>query len=435
MYKMFLFSIFFQVAGFGQNYTSYFTGDTSNITTNPKGGVCLMGGATEDDNAMKWFLQQANGGDILVLRATGSDGYNDYLYTTLGIPVNSVETVVCNNANASNDLYLAERIQRAEAIWFAGGDQWTYITYWRNTPVDSLVNRAIAERNIVIGGTSAGMVIQGQHYFSAENGTVTSATAMANPFGNLVTVDNAPFIENEYLVNVITDTHFDSPDRRGRLATFLARIYADNGTYGKAIACDEYTAVCIDTNGIARVYGGYPAYDEEAYFVQANCDLVVQAPEICSAGLPLTWNLGSQALKVYRVKGTAAGSNSFDLNDWKSVGGNGDWLDWSVNAGVFSEIPSVSIDCVLDLGVEADSFMLPIYPNPSTNKLKIETNGMDLSAAKIIMYNSLGQEISVPVSTASTNFIELNTSGLENGIYCLSVRLGNKIMCRKIVKQ
>ena len=258
---------------------------------------------------------------------------------------------------------------------------------------------------------------------------------MANPFGNLVTVDNAPFIENEYLVNVITDTHFDSPDRRGRLATFLARIYADNGTYGKAIACDEYTAVCIDTNGIARVYGGYPAYDEEAYFVQANCDLVVQAPEICSAGLPLTWNLGSQALKVYRVKGTAAGSNSFDLNDWKSVGGNGDWLDWSVNAGVFSEIPSVSIDCVLDLGVEADSFMLPIYPNPSTNKLKIETNGMDLSAAKIIMYNSLGQEISVPVSTASTNFIELNTSGLENGIYCLSVRLGNKIMCRKIVKQ
>lgn len=46
--------------GFGQNYTSYFTGNSSDITTNPIGGVCLMGGATEDDNATKGFLQIVN---------------------------------------------------------------------------------------------------------------------------------------------------------------------------------------------------------------------------------------------------------------------------------------------------------------------------------------------------------------------------------------
>ena len=55
-----------------------------------------MGGATEDDNAMKWFLQRANGGDVLVLK-TGSNGYNAYFYSELGIPLNSVETIVCNN--------------------------------------------------------------------------------------------------------------------------------------------------------------------------------------------------------------------------------------------------------------------------------------------------------------------------------------------------
>jgi hypothetical protein len=44
---------------------------------------------------MKWFLQRANGGDILVLRTTGSNGYNSYLYSGLGVTVNSVETIVC----------------------------------------------------------------------------------------------------------------------------------------------------------------------------------------------------------------------------------------------------------------------------------------------------------------------------------------------------
>lgn len=61
------------------------------------------------------------------------------------------------------------------------GNQWTYVSYWRNTPVDSLVNKAIAERNVVVGGTSAGMAIMGNYYFSAENGTVTSGQALANP--------------------------------------------------------------------------------------------------------------------------------------------------------------------------------------------------------------------------------------------------------------
>ena len=142
--------------GFAQNYTSYYTGNT-NIITNPSGGVCLMGGATEDDNAMKWFLQRADGGDVLVLRASGSNGYNSYLYSGLGILVNSVETIVCNNALASNEPYIIQKIQEAEAIWFAGGDQWNYISYWRNSLVDNAINQAIQQRNIVIGGTSAGI--------------------------------------------------------------------------------------------------------------------------------------------------------------------------------------------------------------------------------------------------------------------------------------
>jgi len=60
---------------FAQPYTSYFTGNSTDVATTPLGGLCLMGGATESDPAMVWFLERASGGDVLVLRASGSDGY------------------------------------------------------------------------------------------------------------------------------------------------------------------------------------------------------------------------------------------------------------------------------------------------------------------------------------------------------------------------
>lgn len=246
MKSILLFTIALAFNSFSQSYTSYFTGNSIDISTTPSGGICMMGGATEHDEAMKWFLQRANGGDVLVLRTSGSDGYNDYMYTDLGVSVNSVETIVFNNSSASNDAYVQQKIQQAEAIWFAGGDQWNYISYWRDTPVEAYVNEAITIRNAVIGGTSAGMAIQGGYYFSAENGTVTSASALANPFDSRVTVDSTAFLENEYLSDVITDSHYDDPDRKGRHVAFLARMNSDYGIAGKGIACNEYTAVCID---------------------------------------------------------------------------------------------------------------------------------------------------------------------------------------------
>ena len=90
-----------------QSYTSFFTGDPADVSTTPDFGICLMGGAAENDNAMIWFLEKANGGDVLVLRASGSDGYNNYFFSELGVTINSVETLVINDASAAEDpMYL-----------------------------------------------------------------------------------------------------------------------------------------------------------------------------------------------------------------------------------------------------------------------------------------------------------------------------------------
>jgi cyanophycinase-like exopeptidase len=420
--------------GFGQNYTSYFTGSATDIITNPSGGVCLMGGATEDDNAMKWFLQRANGGDILVLRTTGSNGYNSYLYSGLGVTVNSVETIVCNNALASSDPYVIQKIQQAEAIWFAGGNQWTYINYWRNSPVDSAINQAIQQKNIVIGGTSAGMAIQGKYYFSSQNGTVTSGTALTNPFNTLVTVDSSAFINNNFLDNIITDTHFDNPDRKGRLVTFLARIHTDYGVYANAIACDEYTAVCIDTNGIARVFGGHPTYDDNAYFIQSNCELTIQSPENCSSGNPLTWNLGGQALKTYQIKGDNTGSKTFNLNTWQT-GTGGTWYNWYVSNGSFSEQPGTAINCSpLATNDFNSNTEIVIYPNPTRDKLTIRANDLSFNINKIYLYNQVGQNLPLNI-TQIGNEIKVDLNYFQKGIYLLIIegKQGEKYL-NKIIR-
>jgi cyanophycinase-like exopeptidase len=406
--------------GIKANYSAYRIGNTKDTITQATGGICLMGGATEDDNAMKWFLQRASGGDIVVLRTSGSDGYNTYLYSDLGIPVNSVETIVCNNAAASYEPYIVQKIQKAEAIWFAGGDQWTYITYWRNTPIDSAINDAISRRNIVIGGISAGMAIQGKYYFTAQNGTVNSANCLANPYNTKVTIDSALFLKNAVLNNTITDTHFDNPDRKGRLITFLARIYADYGIVAKAIACDENTAVCIDNNGIARIFGGYPAYDDNAYFIQSNCGISNNLPEQCIAEKPLTWDRQKSAIKVYKIKGDKTGSAIFDLKNWQK-GNGGEWHNWSVSDGSFLEKKSDSINCnPLSVNDIKSEIKMIVFPNPVHDKLNISINTCTISLDHISIYDMLGNHI--PQKFLITdNTIIADITGLYNALYFLRI--------------
>jgi cyanophycinase-like exopeptidase len=320
-----------------QAYTTWTVGSATDVAPQPTGGICLMGGATENDSAMVWFLRRANGGDVLVLRASGSDGYNAYFHSELGVAINSVETIRFNNASAANDPYIHDRITKAEAIWFAGGDQWNYISYWRGTAIAGLISQAVVDRNVVIGGTSAGMAILGGAYFSAQVGSVTSAQALADPYHPFMTVDQEPFLDIPYLQDVITDTHYDNPDRCARHMAFLARAYADSTVVYKGIACNEYTAICIDGNGLARVFGEWPQYQEYAYFIQMNCERPLGA-ETCSPGMPLTWDRQGMAVKAYKVPGTWQGNNTFDVFGWRQ-GNGGDWEDWSIVQGVFSTTP------------------------------------------------------------------------------------------------
>ena len=300
-------------------------GDASDVKTNTTGGACLMGGSTDVDEAFIWMINKSGGGDFVVIRADNSTGYNSYIYNLIPGRVNSVETIVIAKSTDAKSDVIAQKIKNAEALFIAGGDQKNYVTIWKNTPVEDAINYLVNIKKIPVGGTSAGCAILGSSYFAALAGTVTSAEAMANPYSPLVTLEHDDFLNLPYLQNTITDQHFSQRDREGRLITFMARMVKDFGKNPRGIAVDEQTAVCIDENGIAKVFGL-----NNAFFLQKTNE----GPEECTPGVPLTWNKNQQAINVYRIAGSAEGNGSFDLTNYtKATGGN--WLYYYVTYGMF----------------------------------------------------------------------------------------------------
>lgn len=98
----------------------------------------------------------------------------------------------------------------AEALFIVGGDQYDYVKYWKGTPVEDAIH-TLAKRNVPIGGTSAGLAILGEFLFSAQNDTVYSDDALANPYNRRVTLDR-DFLTLPNMGNVITDGHLDYRD-------------------------------------------------------------------------------------------------------------------------------------------------------------------------------------------------------------------------------
>ncbi len=426
MKKFYFIVLFFPGILLGQNYTSYFTGNPDDVSTDHQFGVCLMGGAAESDEAMRWFLEKADGGDVLVLRASGSDGYNDYFYSELGVSVNSVETIVVHYADGAVDPYVLQKVAQAEAIWFTGGNQWNYVSYFKGNAMQDALNHHVNVKQAAIGGTSAGMAILGSYYFDARNGTVNSAQALSNPYVSRVSLGYNDFLEVPFLENVVTDTHYDNPDRRGRHTVFLARMATDHGVRSFGIASEEFTAVCIDADGTARVFGEYPDFQDFAYFLQANCTHEFE-PETCEPGTPLHWQRENEAIKVYKVPGTVTGENYFELDLWEN-GSGGTWEHWYVENGNFIAEPGSSIDCSTVSVEEMDFTQLVLTPNPVSNTLQVIYD----KPLKVEVFDILGQRL-LRKNTQALDFIDF--SELRPGIYFVRTTCADSERVFRIVKK
>lgn len=299
----------------GKRYSYYRVGSANDIITATTAGTVLMGGGTDVDAAFQWMCEKAGNGDFLVIRTTGTDAYNPYIYD-LCPGVNSVATLIVPTAVGANDPFVVSAIRSAEAIWIAGGDQSTYITYWKGTALQSELNSAI-DRGVPVGGTSAGMMVLTQFVYSALlSQGVTSSQALADPFTKYITLDR-DFVGIDLLSNTIGDSHFVTRDRMGRELAFMCRVAANGWTQApRGIAVDEQTALLIGGSGGTTVAG-----IGTAYFLAAP-----GPAKVCQAKKPLTY----ENVAVYRVRT----GGTFDLARWAGSGG----VSYSVSAtaGVLS---------------------------------------------------------------------------------------------------
>jgi cyanophycinase len=280
-------------------YEYYLTGNAADVKPATRAGFVLMGGGKDVDAAFRWLVERAGGGDVVVLRASGSDGYNRYIHE---MGADSVESIVVKTPEAARDAFVLEKIRHAEALWIAGGDQWNYVRVWGASPMREAM-QSLIDRGVPVGGTSAGLAVLGQFVFTAERDSVTSAQALADPFDERVKIGE-DFVKIPALRGIITDTHFVKRDRLGRLLTFLARILQDGkATEARAIAVDERTAALVEPDGVVAIAGEGPVY-----FLRAQ-----GKAEVCKAGTPLTFG----KISVYRVKS----GDSFDLKKWAGRGG------------------------------------------------------------------------------------------------------------------
>jgi cyanophycinase len=243
-------------------YRYFRVGNRADVTTKTKPGFALIGGGKDLDAAFLWMCKRSGGGDFLILRATGTDAYNPYIQNLCH--VNSVATLVIPNKAAAEDSFVAETISTAEAIFISGGDQANYINFWRDTPVQKSLNAAIA-KGVPIGGTSAGLAVQGEYIYSAQNDPpegpdLTSRLALENPFHHQVVIAHC-FLNDPALKGTVTDTHFDTRNRMGRLLVFMTRILA-SGSFPlvKGMGVDEQTAFLMEPDGKGVVVGRGAVY-------------------------------------------------------------------------------------------------------------------------------------------------------------------------------
>lgn len=334
--------------------------------------LVVMGGGPDVDEAYRWMIEsagisRATGGRFVVIRTAGTDAYDPYFYfsderdSTSTPPVEgfvggaymgltSAETLIITSREAANDPFVNAVVRSANALWIAGGDQTTYIDFWKGTKLQASLED-LMQRNVPLGGTSAGANVLGQFVFYAANGSVSSSEALSDPYNEFMSFDPAPFYRRSFLdipalQTTFVDPHFDERDRMGRLVTFMSRTMRETGRSGcpggiinapwqaRGIGIGVETALKIYKRGLhyvaRRVTNPSTTSNSAVHFLTLGAP-----PAVCGARKPIT---------VYGVRAQrlADSTTEFNLTHWWNLGLGSPWLyQYSVDEHAGVQSPAV----------------------------------------------------------------------------------------------
>ena len=257
----------------------YLTGDPADAPNKAVGGPALLiigGGREVPETYAARALPVANGGDIVVIRASGSDGYNSFFDELVEGPLkpHSVETIMLDSPEKANSDYAVWALKNAEMIWMAGGDQSRYLNAWKGTRSHKAIEEAYAG-GALLGGTSAGLAVIGEFIYDPdETSSAAGEDSILNPYDERINI-SGDFLNLPLLRGYITDSHFRNRDRMGRSLAFMARLRQEGRTETITnIAISEKTSLFIDKDGQGVVDGLQEVYilaeDEQTRRVQVE---------------------------------------------------------------------------------------------------------------------------------------------------------------------
>lgn len=227
------------------------------VSVLPQGSLLMMGGGGDVyykgawvEPVYIWFVQRADSGKIINIDVSSvAQGYADDFISCGADPASHPMQIATKTA--ANDSAIYRELISAQGIFIEGGDQWDYINTWKSTLVEDAIHN-VFNNGGVIGGTSAGLAVQGSVSFSARYGTLHPEDAAYDPYSA-----DMQFEDNflQILPGVLTDSHFHPRGRLGRLVPMLARRIQDHKEDLIGIGIDEKTALCLEPDRSGTVYG------------------------------------------------------------------------------------------------------------------------------------------------------------------------------------
>lgn len=239
-------------------FKGYVLGNAADACTNltaGNGATLLMGGGADVDASFSQNVKNhvGSGADVVVLRASGTDAYNDYLSSLMA--ADSVNTIIIDSVSKANSAYVEWAIKSAEFVFVSGGDQSEYLNLWAGTKVQSALQH-VYDKGGVIGGTSAGMAMMSSTVYDPDGISGAVSSEVVTDLCHATLNFSNGMLNIPAIANTVTDTHFQQRDRMGRSMVFLANQPSNH----KVIAASEGTALFVKANGDAVAVGDNEVY-------------------------------------------------------------------------------------------------------------------------------------------------------------------------------
>ncbi len=233
----------------------------------------LLGGGKNEAIGLSNFIAAARGGDLLIV--SGKDRLEHrYIFDFNRLAqqsnhkLNSISVVSFLNRTAAEKKNVLALLEKADAIFFTGGDQSKYIDRIKGSSFHKKLISKV-QSGLPVSGTSAGLAIMGEFIFSAQRGGVSSRYVLQNPLSEAISIEH-DFFYHPFLSGIITDTHFSERQREGRLLGFMYKTLMNfNLKSILGIGIDEQTSLTINPDKTIIAFG-----KGDVFVYKANSNLV-----------------------------------------------------------------------------------------------------------------------------------------------------------------